>query len=251
MKFDLSAAWNDTIALFNEHKQLLLPLVGVFYFLPEVLSALLITQPDQGEYETFEQVIAGLSETFSENWSLMLVMGLITTVGSLAILWLVTGEKGRSVGDAIKVGLVALIPAFLASLLTSVAMGIGFALLIIPGLYLLGRFSVVATSIVAEDIRNPLTAIGRSWELTKGNGWRITLFLIIVAIVGFVLLLLAELIFGGVLNMVLSGEVATTALAFVSAFFSAIFTTIFVLMAAAIYRQISGHAATSTGGVAS
>jgi hypothetical protein len=57
---------------------------------------------------------------------------------------------------------------FIAGLLTGLAMILGFVLLILPGIYLSARWTMVDAVVVAEN-RGATDAMGRSWEATKGN----------------------------------------------------------------------------------
>ncbi|ADB51820.1 hypothetical protein [Conexibacter woesei] len=67
----------------------------------------------------------------------------------------------------------------LASLLVGIGVGIGFILLIIPGLFLMTIWAVVAPVVVLEQ-RGVIEALGRSQELVKGNGWGVFGVIVIV-----------------------------------------------------------------------
>ncbi|MFL5907952.1 MAG: hypothetical protein ACJ75Z_10210 [Solirubrobacterales bacterium] len=58
----------------------------------------------------------------------------------------------------------------LNGLLAAIAIGIGFVLLIVPGLILITIWAVVAPAIVIENV-GPTEAFGRSRELVRGHGW--------------------------------------------------------------------------------
>jgi hypothetical protein len=67
-----------------------------------------------------------------------------------------------------------------------IAVACGFFLFIVPGLFLITIWAVVAPSIVAED-RGAFEAFGRSRELVRGNAWNVFFtivlaFLIVVAV---------------------------------------------------------------------
>ena len=93
--------------------------------------------------------------------------------------------------------------------------------------------------IAIERETNPLTALGRSWRLTKGNSVRLFFFM--------VLLLIAIVVIGGVVSMVV-GLVfalfgATAALigqAIVSGLLNAIWVVLFLAVLAAIHHQLAG-----------
>src|SRR5690606_10226681 len=108
-----------------------------------------------------------------------------------AILRLWLSRTGLSVGDAIIFALTGIPTVIVVQIAAGLAMGIGLILLIVPGLYLWARFSVVSPVIADRSERNPLTVLGDSWALTKDNGWRIFLFLFLVTLVIFVIALIA------------------------------------------------------------
>jgi Sec-independent protein secretion pathway component TatC len=77
----------------------------------------------------------------------------------------------------------------LNGVLAAIAIAIGFALLIVPGLILITIWAVVAPAIVVER-RGAIEAFGRSRELVRGHGWpvfgAIVLAYLTVLIVSFV-----------------------------------------------------------------
>lgn len=95
-----------------------------------------------------------------------------------------------------------LVPAFLASLILAVAVGIGFVLLVIPGIYLGLRLVHFQTAIVDRGL-GPIEALKYSWELTSGNALQLFLLYIVMMVVllaglialGFGLLFAAPLAF--------------------------------------------------------
>jgi hypothetical protein len=71
----------------------------------------------------------------------------------------------------------AIIPLLVAGLLAGLGIAAGLILLIVPGLYLLTIWAVIAPVIVLERLP-PFGAFGRSRELVSGHGW--TVFAIVV-----------------------------------------------------------------------
>jgi hypothetical protein len=83
-----------------------------------------------------------------------------------------------------------------AGLLAGIAIGIGFILLIVPGLFLLTIWAVVAPVVVIE--RPGVTAsLGRSRELVRGHGWQV--FGVIVV------LFLLQIVLGGIVGAIFVG----------------------------------------------
>lgn len=75
----------------------------------------------------------------------------------------------------------ALVSAIIANVIVSLAVMIGFVLLIVPGLFLAVSFTFVVFAIGVEDA-GPIEALRRSWELTSGNRWRLFALVLIVGV---------------------------------------------------------------------
>lgn len=80
------------------------------------------------------------------------------------------GRRDSSVGDLMRSALPFLGPLLGAGILEGLGVGLGFVLLIVPGLYLATIWAVIAPAIVVER-RGIFDAFGRSRQLVKGNGW--------------------------------------------------------------------------------
>ena len=89
------------------------------------------------------------------------------------------GRRDNSVGDLIRGVEPVFWPLVGASILAGIGIGIGFILLIIPGLILLVIWAVVAPVIVLER-PGVFAAFGRSRELVRGNGWNVFAVIVIV-----------------------------------------------------------------------
>ncbi|HET6971735.1 MAG TPA: hypothetical protein VFH92_11460 [Phenylobacterium sp.] len=82
-----------------------------------------------------------------------------------------SGRKA-SVADSLATGLRNFLPLIIVTIMFAVACGLGFILLIVPGVMIACAWCVVAPSVVA-DRTGILGAFGRSAELTRGNRWQI------------------------------------------------------------------------------
>lgn len=74
------------------------------------------------------------------------------------------------------------VPALIAAgVIAAVAIGIGLLLLIVPGLYLLTIWSMIAAVIVLEG-RSAGESFSRSHEIVRGNGWNMLGLIVVVFI---------------------------------------------------------------------
>ena len=76
----------------------------------------------------------------------------------------------------------ALVSAIGANIIVSIAMFIGFILLVIPGIFLMVSFAFVLFAIAVEDAR-AIESLRRSWDITRGNRWRLAALLLLIGVV--------------------------------------------------------------------
>jgi hypothetical protein len=100
------------------------------------------------------------------------------------------------------------------SLLMALVVGLGFLLLVIPGIVLAVGLALAIPAVVLEQGRSASAALSRSWELTRGSRWRlfglgvtllVLLYVPVVAISG----LAAVLLPGGTGIAFITSSVAT------------------------------------------
>jgi uncharacterized membrane protein len=93
----------------------------------------------------------------------------------------------------------------IASLLMAVVIGLGFLLIVFPGVILAVGLAVAIPAVVIESGQSASGALSRSWELTRGSRWRI----FGLGITLFVLLYIPVVAIGGVMAMLIpSGATA-------------------------------------------
>ncbi len=117
---------------------------------------------------------AFLVTTVSVGFPLILVAAFVN-MGGLTY-GAIQGLAGRPVafGTMFSVGFRRLLPMIVAGIVIGLAVGLGFLLLIVPGV-ILGCGLAAAMPVVVAEKMGPLDAIRRSWELTSGS--RGTIFL--------------------------------------------------------------------------
>ena len=275
MKFDSNRAWREASAAASANREVLLAVAGVFFLLPGLASVLFLSdfQADMmanfGNPAAAERIMKGMTGPVV---GFGLVSFLLQAIGYLAMLALLTDRARPTVGEAIRsaikalpsvigaallffVGYMMAIVAFavLAGAMSSVA-GFGavavlLVVLLIGGVfYAMVKLSLVLPVIVIDRVHNPMAALVRSWQLTRGNSLRLLAFylllglayLVIVMVVGMVSMALAALIAGqGKVSMVIGGVVSGVVGAAASALFTAIL--------AAIHRQLAGPSAEAIG----
>jgi hypothetical protein len=92
------------------------------------------------------------------------------------------GRRDHSVGQLLRSVEPVFGPLVAVSILFGIGVGIGFVLLIVPGLYLLVIWSVVAPVTVLER-PGVFAGFGRSREIVRGNGWNVFGVIVIVFVI--------------------------------------------------------------------
>jgi hypothetical protein len=238
MKFSYSAVWDDTVAMLRSHGSLLFAVAGVFILLPTLLTGFLLPQPSASDPS---QVMAAMTRHYSDHWPWLLLGTIVNTVGAIAIYLLLFNRQGRTVGGAIAAALPILPFYMIMSLLTGLAIGLGFGLFILPGVYLIGRLGLAPAVMIAEQQRSPLAAIGGSWRVTRGRGWAVAGLIVIVALVGYLLGFVITAVLGSIFLLLLGRDgVGGLLLLTLNAAVTAALITLLLVLFAAIYRALRG-----------
>lgn len=244
-KIDLNHVWDDAKAMGRANSDLLIAIAGMFLLLPGILADQLMSAPPMmGKDAPSTEVIQKLAEHFAHNWPVLLAHGVVTSFGTLALLALLLRPERLTVGESLKAALVILPGYFVASLLQGLCVGIGVLLFIVPGLYLVARFALIAAVAAAEQQGNPITLLRRSLQLTRGNGWRIFALLAILFATAMIVSLVANTLIGLAAALLLPADVAALVLSIVTGLLEAGLGAAVALVTAALYRAATMPAPT-------
>ncbi len=117
------------------------------------------------------------------------------------------------IGDALAKGLRSIVPVAIASLVIAILVGIGFVLLIVPGVILACMYFVALPAIAVERV-SALESLKRSAELTRGHRVSIFVLFLIFMLVGVGAYMLLFAVLSG-LGLILGGLIALAAGAFI------------------------------------
>lgn len=171
-KVKVGETLRETFVVYRAQAQILLPVAFALFLVAAVVKYL---TPDDFGLFVVPLVFGILVGTLYQG----MVVGLVRDTRD--------GQRSASVGELVRSVLPVLGPLVGAGILAGLGIGFGFALLLIPGLYLMTIWAVIAPVIVVED-RDVMDAFGRSRQLVDANGWRV--FVIVVLIVGLLAFLL-------------------------------------------------------------
>ncbi len=175
MTIDLGRTLRDAAALFGRDRDLLLRLAGPLFFLPVFALQLLVDAPPPMPASGAEEAatlawLRAMGGWTRVNGGWYLLAHLLLYWGHASLFALYLDPARPDVGGALRRG-ARLMPRYApAMLLVSIPVGLGLLMLILPGLYLMGRLLLTGPAIVAEQPSGPLRSVRRSLALTRGNG---------------------------------------------------------------------------------
>jgi hypothetical protein len=102
---------------------------------------------------------------------LLVVVPTLSVGTTRAVAWFHLGET-PSAGQILQGAVVLLAPATVVVFLTSLSVLLGLLLLVIPGIYVLIRLQFAASALALDGQRGTY-ALRRSWQLVRGNFWRV------------------------------------------------------------------------------
>lgn len=263
MKLDLNAAWDQAVRLIAANREVALVLGGVFFFLPYVLFLLLVPVPDfhavagpSGENST--ALMAAMNGFLAEYWWALLLLGLVQTMGAVAVMAVVGDPTRPTVGAAVVRGARFLLPNVAAQIVTSVivtavlfvavllgaltgsqTLAVTLSVFALPVVFWLWtRLSLTGAVIAIEQMANPIRALRRSWRLTSGNGLRLAAFYLLLFLAFFVISQVLGLIVG-LLTALPGAEIALVLGALLSGVIYAALILVGYAVLASVHRQLA------------
>lgn len=265
MNFDMNAAWSRGIELVQSNFQLLLVIAGVFILLPTVAIYLLLPNMQlfldpTADPEVLAQQMQAVMGPFIGG---ALFATLFQFAGYGAMLALM-GEDRPTVGQALGAGIKA-VPSLIAILIMfAIVYVIGAVLIMLPIsllvgvagapalgliaivpvlifiLWMMARLSMSMPVLVLGGTLNPVTAMTRSFAMTKPRQWAILGFWAVI----FVVFTVISLLFNGVVGLIAAiagtGTVAMLIVGLANGLTSMIFGMLICGIAVAIFVQLSG-----------
>jgi hypothetical protein len=244
-KIDLNQVWDDARTMGRANRELLAALAGMFVLLPGMVTDQLVTAPETpapAGTVVPAQAMDMMVAQFAANWPVLLAHSLFTSFGALAMLALLLRPERPTVAESMKIALMLLPGYILASMVQGLTIGFGLFLLLVPGFYLIARFALVAPVVAAEGRGNPIDILRRSFELTRGNGWRIFGLLTVLFVTATIIWMVVAVLVRIVGTLLLSTELADLSLSFAVGLLEAGVSALVALVSAALYRAATGPA---------
>jgi hypothetical protein len=156
------------------------------------------------------------------------------------------GQRDLAIGELFQSVLPVLGMLIVVGLVAGIAEGIGFLLLIVPGVILVTIWAVVAPAIVIES--KGFDAFGRSYELTRGNFWQVLGVIVVVFIVQFIIQRIFAAIGGGISDNLVTYAIFTLIGSVITAPLSALAAAVMYFDLLGLQRQVAPAAAPGAPG---
>jgi hypothetical protein len=260
MKLDIGSIWNEASELVRSNHQVLAAVAGVFFLLPSFAFALLMPAPKPQPDAAPEAMLGMLREFYIAAAPWLIAMIMVQALGQMATFALLARSGRMTVAEALREALTALFP-YLGTqliltlgfaLIAAVGAGIAAAIGSIPLMVLLGlvgfvaaiyvslRLTMVLPVIAVDRVRNPVSALQRSWNLTRGNVGPILLYMVLLVVVFVVASIVVGIVVGLLAALLGGARSAEVVGAAISGLLSAGFTVYIVASMAAMHRRLTG-----------
>ncbi len=255
----IGTAWTEAAAFVRSERRLIAPVVLGLVMVPAVIASMV--QPS---------VAPGVRPPPGGWMIVTLFMIMAMVIGQLAIALLATGWRGSvgsAIGRALKrvptlilAGFAVMIPMFLLLTLVMALMGVkggadgqlsksaaGLAslplvLLFIATILFVAVRLLPLVPIVANSDQGPVAALKRSFQMTKGNFWKLLGFTLLLSIAFLVVTVAVSAVTGSLLTLAFgrpeAWSVSLLLMALVGGLIQAAFVTIYTAMLARIAVQL-------------
>ena len=177
MKLEMNRAWNGTVRLLRQNREVVLVIAGAFFFLPYLAFMLIAPDPWAGvssvQAPDADAMVARLSAFYAQVWWVIALILLVQAAGMLSLLALLSDRRRPTVGEALRIGARKVLPYIAAYLIMGMALAIALTSGMAWGYYWkMGRFDFVVTPVTI--------ALAFGVAQFVPNGWRPLIALVFV-----------------------------------------------------------------------
>ena len=173
-KLDVARVFERIFEIYKDQFTLLIPAALVVFVPVALISGLIYA----GDVSIIGGLIVAAIATIATYWFQGMVVEAARDI--------LDGRRDHSVGSLVQSVTPVLGPLIIAGILAGVGIGIGLLLLIVPGLFLLTIWAVIAPVIVIERL-GAIDSFGRSRELVRGHGWQVFSVIVVLFLVQFII----------------------------------------------------------------
>lgn len=173
MKLDVGRVFERSYAVYRDQFTLLAPAALLLFAPLAIMNGLILS----GAIGVLGVLLIGAIGVVGNFWYQGMVVEAAQDI--------MDGRRDHTVGSLFSSVMPVLGPLIAAGLLAGMGIGLGFVLLIVPGLILLTIWALLAPVIVLER-SGTFPAFGRSRELVRGNGWQVFSVIVVLFVIQFV-----------------------------------------------------------------
>jgi len=173
-KLDVARVFERIFEIYRDQFTLLIPAALVVFVPVALISGLIYA----GDVSIIGGLIVAAIATIATYWFQGMVVEAARDI--------LDGRRDHTLGSLVQSVTPVIGPLIVAGILAGIGIGIGLLLLIVPGLFLLTIWAVIAPVIVIER-RGALDSFGRSRELVRGHGWQVFGVIVVLFLVQFII----------------------------------------------------------------
>jgi ABC-type multidrug transport system fused ATPase/permease subunit len=194
-KLDTGRVFERIFEIYRGQFTLLIP-AALLVFVPVAVISGLIYAGDMGILGGL--IVAAIS-TIATYWFQGMVVEAARDI--------LDGRRDHTIGSLFRSVTPVLGTLIVVGILAGIAIGIGLLLLIVPGLFLLTIWAVIAPVVVIERA-GAMESFGRSRELVRGSGWQVFGVIVVLFLLQFIATAVIQAIANGVSDSVTGYAVA-------------------------------------------
>ena len=172
-KLDVGTVFERIFQIYRAQFTLLIPAALVVFVPVAILSGLIYA----GDVSILGALLVAAISTVATYW----FQGMVVEAAEDIL----DGRRDYTLGSLLRSAGPVIGPLLIAGILAGIGIAIGLLLLIVPGLFLLTIWAVIAPVIVIERT-GAIEAFGRSRELVKGNGWQVFGVIVVLFLLQFI-----------------------------------------------------------------
>lgn len=258
-KFDSARAWREANRAVATNRDVLPVLAGVFFMLPWLAFMLFVPEPSIDSSATPAEAVMAMGAFLREHGVWLLALSLVQSAGALTVMALCADPARLTVAEAMRRGMVSVVPYFAALFLFALgfvfAAGMLGALATVGGkggemlvglalnlvlIYAMVRLILVGPVVAVEHTFQPWRVLVRAWRLTRANFGRLLLFLVLLVVASQVAMAVVGMVIGGGVGLVAGPEAGRLAENVATAAMIAVFLLYLTSVLAAIHAQLAG-----------
>jgi hypothetical protein len=184
-KLDVARVFERIFEIYKDQFTLLIPAALIVFVPVAIVSGIIYA----GGVTIFGGLLVAAIATIATYWFQGMVVEAARDI--------LDGRRDHTIGSLLSSVTPVLGPLIVAGILAGIGIGIGLLLIIVPGLFLLTIWAVIAPVIVIER-KGAIDSFGRSREIVRGNGWQVFGVIVVLFLVQFIVSAVIQAIVNGV-----------------------------------------------------